>query len=611
MPGHRGYTTVLGRLSLVAVCAGMLASPWPATSATEGLDVALHAPTPKSSAPARVPSGPLDAGDVERYRDIFRLQAAGDLAAADRLIAGLGDPVLLGHVLWQRYLHPTAHRSTYDELEAWLEQYADHPGADRIHRLALHRRPAGAARPALPLPGYLAGSGQEPAELVRVSYRTELVRSSADEAAVRAWREEVDRLVGAGRPDLAEAEAQRPEIVALTDPVEVDLARWTVARGYLGAGDHAKALSLAGRAAARSGRVVPEIHWIAGISAWHLNKIQLAGRHFSTLASAASTLPAERSRAAFWAARAYLVVFKPQLVHHFLRLAAASRDFYGLLARKALGQAPTHEPDQIGREDSAAEVLLRLPGARRALALGQVGEVERAEQEIRKLAARASAELMVGLIALAERLDLPAAQMRLAQSLGAREGGYHFVALYPLPTWQPASGYSVDRALVYAIMRAESAFDPSAESHAGAQGLMQVMPATARYLADRKDLAPPRHDDLLEPETSIRFGQAYLEHLLQWSTIGGNLVYVAAAYNAGPARVARWREQIGIDHDPLLFLESIPMREPRVYVKKVLTNLWSYRARLGQPQPSLEALARNRWPIYRALDSKRQMHAWN
>jgi soluble lytic murein transglycosylase len=589
----------------------MLVSPWPATNATESLDADLHAIARGSSAPARVSSGPLDSGDVERYRDIFRLQAAGDLAAADRLIAGLGDPVLLGHVLWQRYLHPTAHRSTYDELEAWLEQYADHPGADRIYRLALHRRPAGTARPAPPLPGYLAGSGQEPPELVRVSYRTELVRSGADEATVRAWREEIDRLVGAGRPELAETEMQRPEIVALTDPVELDLARWTVARGYLGAGEHAKALSLAGRAAARSGQVVPEIHWIAGISAWHLAKVQLAAWHFSTLASAASTLPAERSRAAYWAARAYLVALKPQLVRHFLRLAAAAPDFYGLLARRALGEAPAHDPDQVGREDSAAQVLLRLPGARRALALGQVGEIELAEQEVRKLAARASTEVMVGLIALAQRLDLPAAQMRLAQSLGARAGAYHFGALYPLPSWRPANGYSVDRALVYAIMRAESAFDPAAESHAGAQGLMQVMPATARYIADRKDLAPPREDDLLEPETSIRFGQAYLEHLLQWPPIGGNLIYLAAAYNAGPARVMRWREQIGLDDDPLLFLESIPMREPRVYVKKVLTNLWSYRARLGQPQDSLEALARNRWPVYRALDAERLMHAWN
>ena len=84
-----------------------------------------------------------------------------------------------------------------------------------------------------------------------------------------------------------------------------------------------------------------------------------------------------------------------------------------------------------------------------------------------------------------------------------------------------------------------------------------------------------------------------------------------AAYNAGPARVARWQEQLAIDEDPLLFLESIPMREPRVYVKKVLTNLWSYRARLGQPQPSLAALARNQWPSYRTLDGQQQMHAWN
>ena len=69
--------------------------------------------------------------------------------------------------------------------------------------------------------------------------------------------------------------------------------------------------------------------------------------------------------------------------------------------------------------------------------------------------------------------------MRLAQSLRHREGGAIIAALYPLPSWQPANGYTVDRALVYAIMRAESGFDPEAESHAGARGLMQVMPATA------------------------------------------------------------------------------------------------------------------------------------
>jgi soluble lytic murein transglycosylase len=75
---------------------------------------------------------------------------------------------------------------------------------------------------------------------------------------------------------------------------------------------------------------------------------------------------------------------------------------------------------------------------------------------------------------------------------------------------------------------------------------MQVMPATARHLASRGALTPPRQDDLLDPETSIRYGQTYLAHLLQRSPIGDNLIYVAAAYNAGPTRVARWREQLAI-----------------------------------------------------------------
>ncbi|HLT00551.1 MAG TPA: hypothetical protein VK001_00140, partial [Geminicoccaceae bacterium] len=83
------------------------------------------------------------------------------------------------------------------------------------------------------------------------------------------------------------------------------------------------------------------------------------------------------------------------------------------------------------------------------------------------------------------------------------------------------------------------------------------------------------------------------------------------AYNAGPGRLQEWQAALRGADDPLLFLESIPLREPRVYVKKVLTNLWSYRARLGQAQPSLAALARGRWPTYRALDRRSDMHAWN
>jgi soluble lytic murein transglycosylase-like protein len=302
---------------------------------------------------------------------------------------------------------------------------------------------------------------------------------------------------------------------------------------------------------------------------------------------------------------------RPPLVSHYLRIAAAGRDFYGLLARAILAQPLAGDAEQIAIEQRMLQVLLGQPGARRAIALAQIDQISQADREIRKLAARAAPELMAGLVALAKSLDLPAAQMRLAQSLGHSDGRYDLSALFPVPNWQPASGYTLDRALVFAFMRAESGFDPRAESQAGARGVMQVMPATAQFIATRSELELPHGNALFEPETSILFGQAYLEHLLQRPSIGDNLIYVAAAYNAGPARVLRWQEVLPGGNDPLLFLESIPMREPRVYVKKVLTNLWTYRARLGQAQPSLEALARGRWPTYRALDPRSQAHAWN
>jgi hypothetical protein len=103
----------------------------------------------------------LGTRDAELYSQIFALQERAEWAAADRLIAQLRDPVLLGYVLHQRYMHPTGYRSRFEELSGWLERYADHPDAQRVYDLALRRRPAGAPRPQDPVRGYLAGAGQE------------------------------------------------------------------------------------------------------------------------------------------------------------------------------------------------------------------------------------------------------------------------------------------------------------------------------------------------------------------------------------------------------------------------------------------------------------------
>jgi len=100
----------------------------------------------------------LSEGDVTRYQDIFALQEAGNIKLAAQIIPELDNPILLGHVLSQKYLHPTAWRSSYKELSNWLSHFNDHPAASRISWLAKKRKPASAKAPKAPKQGYLNGA---------------------------------------------------------------------------------------------------------------------------------------------------------------------------------------------------------------------------------------------------------------------------------------------------------------------------------------------------------------------------------------------------------------------------------------------------------------------
>jgi soluble lytic murein transglycosylase len=95
-------------------------------------------------------------------------------------------------------------------------------------------------------------------------------------------------------------------------------------------------------------------------------------------------------------------------------------------------------------------------------------------------------------------------------------------------------------------------------------------------------------------------GQRYVRYLLDMERIDGNMLYLAAAYNAGPGNLSRWQKKIDYKGDPLLFIESIPLSETRAYVERVMTNYWIYNQRLGQEDKTLRQLSRDVWPVYTA-----------
>ena len=130
---------------------------------------------------------------------------------------------------------------------------------------------------------------------------------------------------------------------------------------------------------------------------------------------------------------------------------------------------------------------------------------------------------------------------------------------------------------------------------------MQLMPRTASYIAgDRSLIYKSGQERLYDPSFNMELGQNYVDHLMT-KAVDGDLFHLAAAYNGGPGNLRRWKRDVAIE-DPLLFIESIPNRESRDFVEKVLTNFWVYRARLGQPAPSREKVAAGELPLYEAID---------
>jgi soluble lytic murein transglycosylase len=159
---------------------------------------------------------------------------------------------------------------------------------------------------------------------------------------------------------------------------------------------------------------------------------------------------------------------------------------------------------------------------------------------------------------------------------------------FPTPLLKDVSARAkeigLDPAFVYGLIRQESRFIMDARSHVGASGLMQLMPATARWTA--KKIGLPYSPSLItDRDTNLRLGNAYLKLVLD--DMGGSQAMAAAAYNAGPGRPRKWRE--GPVLDAAVWVENIPFTETRDYVKKVLSNATYYAALLGSKGTSLRA----------------------
>jgi soluble lytic murein transglycosylase len=586
--------------TLAVVLPGTLAT-LPSSAMAESVRTSALPPGSETPREADLPTI-VAPSEALRYRRIFILQNAGRFAEAQREILGLEDKLLLGAVDAQRLLQK-GYRATYSELAAWLDEHADEADAKAVYALALNRHRAGSpppTRPAVASVSLRSGEGDGADAGARQL-------SAVERHQAQQLRTDIDAFAYS-EPRRAELMLGSQDALHLLSPTQQDELRTQIASGYLARGKVQDALMLS--ATIHGPTYAAAAHWQTGLAAWQLGRYGEAGPHFQAVVRSPGQSSWMISAAAFWAARVELRNRKPEGFNYWLGLAAEHpRTFYGILARRMLGDTAHIDVDTRHFSAGDADRLAETPGGRRALALLQAEQPMRAEAELRALAARAAPALAEALAAVADRANMPALSLQLAGLLAEGDGGHHVHALYPVPRWTPLGGFTVDRALLFAVMRQESQFLTDAQSYAGAMGLMQLMPATASAMAKRTGVPlarrgrTPVRDALADPELNLALAQEYITTLMADDRIKGNLVLLAAAYNIGPGAMQRWQPAAELRQDPLLYIESIPVPQTRVFTERVLTNYWIYRQRLGQTAPDLDALAAGQWPTYTALDS--------
>ncbi|MCH9853859.1 MAG: lytic transglycosylase domain-containing protein [Alphaproteobacteria bacterium] len=551
----------------------------------------------------------LTAEDQQLYREIFKLQEDGKMQQANVKIKKIENKLLLGYVLYQRYMHPTAYRSKYVELKQWLRNYADQPGAKNIYKMARKRgNPYNLVRPHAPkVPDNLRIDSilQDRFAPVQVTKKEKLRWRNTEYNVYRT----VNRHIKRERPTVALDLVMKNRAKMSGHAQALSLAK--ISKAYFlygGLDDKAVQAAEMGLKVDKNGDA-PALLWWLGLSEWRNGDYLKAAHHFRTLAFMKDNAQKNEkvsdymaSAAAFWASRAYMQKGFMDEMQVMLEFAADYPfSFYGQLANEILGYQIDYDWNKAGGKNHNREEFERFfsyPAAMRALALYQLGDIGRAGKEFRAIVTQLPSEVAIHYIKYMDESDLASVAFAVGKKLN-RQGVRVNAALYPVPLWQPKDGFRLDPALIFGFIRQESTFKSNALSVDGATGLMQIMPATARFVARSR----VKQDKLFEPEYNMSLGQRYIESLMKERYIARNLLFTTVAYNGGPGNLLKWRKKMDYRDDPLLFMETIPAYESRHFAEAVLLNYWIYADRLGRANPTRKQLAQGQWPIYQDFDN--------
>lgn len=366
--------------------------------------------------------------------------------------------------------------------------------------------------------------------------------------------------------------------------------RRAYARQEMRDGHNKRAYQLASRHFLTEGSDYADLEWLAGyIALRKLNDPKTALAHFNRFRDAVAT-PISYGRAGYWLGRTYEALGNKTAANAAYAFGASYQtSFYGQLAAEKIAEPP--DPSLAGKvapSDWRQGSFVNSSVFHAAILFHYADNGLRAEQFLSQLAETQDASGLQQLADLAMELGRPHIALRLSKQAAGM--GYVLPATYFPLTDLAKIGKPLAAELAMSIARRESELDPQAISPAGARGLMQVMPSTARKMS--RELGLDYSSDRLTTDWqyNARLGSAYLAKQLK--DYNGSYLLAFAAYNAGPSRVKRWIERYGDPRrdklDQIDWIEHIPFRETRNYVMRVMESVHVYRARIKGTTPRLE-----------------------
>jgi len=321
--------------------------------------------------------------------------------------------------------------------------------------------------------------------------------------------------------------------------------------------------------------------------AWKVRAALLARSWSDVLAAIDDMTSKEREQSSwrYWKARALKESGRGEEAMAILKPLASEYSFYGQLALEELGEKIAVPPTAYKPSAEDVRIVAALPGIQRGLAFYKMNLRVDGNREWLWAIRSLDDKQLIAASEVARRNELYDRAINTAdRTASLHDFSLRYIAPYRDVLKPYTAQLDLDEAWVYGLIRQESRFIAGAKSSAGAGGLMQLMPATAKWVAAKLGLRNWHASKMTDVDTNVSFGTYYLKHVLD--TLDGSPVLASAAYNAGPGRARAWRTDTVLEG--AVYAETIPFNETRDYVKKVMSNATYYASSFTQQLQSLK-----------------------